>query len=410
MSGAAPRPRRILFLESNTDGTLGGSQRILLEILKHLDRTRYDPYVIFYERNVLVPEFEAISKVWVIPPTRFVARLRFPGLYRRIGGIGPAWALVMLVQRTWNLLFNTLPWIARLTLLMLTRRIDLVCINNAPFHNDYLIACGLLRRPLVSYFRGTPTVSPDMVRPFPRYDAIIPSSHAVTENMRRQGARTDNFIVIYDGIDFAAVRARVTRPAPEVRRELLDGRERPLIGVVNNLKSWKGQHVAVEAMGHLKRRGVDALLVLVGDVSPIDKDYHDRILRTIESQGLADCVRHIGIRSDVPDLMGAFDLVLHTSLTGEGFPRVILETLVLGRPLIASDAGPSAEMVEDGVSGLLVPAGDPAALAARIEEALGDPQRMRSLGARGAERAERLFNIGVNMKATEDLFDRVLAR
>jgi glycosyltransferase involved in cell wall biosynthesis len=111
-----------------------------------------------------------------------------------------------------------------------------------------------------------------------------------------------------------------------------------------------------------------------------------------------------GRRTDVPDILEALDLVMHTSISNEGFPRIILETMVLGRPLVASNAGPNVEMIEDGVSGFVVPAADPAALADCIDRVVDNEDELARVGARASARAESLFNIGINMRKTEQLF------
>lgn len=401
---------RILFIEGNVDGTVGGSHGVLLEVIRHLDRSRFEPVVLFYQDNVLVPEFRQLARVMISGPGGFLFSEHVPALARLIGERGLAGSVLRFVQKLINLLFYACPWYARIVWVLLSQRISLVCLNNAPFHADWLGVCRLLGRPCVAYFRGTPHVPAAKSRLFPRYDAIMSISEAVTENARRQGAAVDNFHLVYDGIDAAAVRARATRPREETRQEFLNGRVRPLIGVVNNIKEWKGQHVAVEAVGLLRDRGVDVLCLLVGDLSEGDRPYYDRIAGIIRDRRLEDHVVFTGRRGDVPDILRALDVVMHTSVSNEGFPRIINEALVLGCAMIASSAGPNVEMVEDGVSGFLVPPADPVALADCIQRVVADPQLRRSVGERAAERAERLFSIEINMQRTEDLFTRLLTR
>ena len=107
----------------------------------------------------------------------------------------------------------------------------------------------------------------------------------------------------------------------------------------------------------------DVVCLLIGDVADGDRPYAEELKAMIREGGLENHVLLTGRRMDVPDLLAGLDIVMHTSLLGEGFPRVILEAMVLGRPLIVSDSGPNREMIEDGVSGYVVPAEDPAALA-----------------------------------------------
>ena len=403
------RAKRILFLEPNVDGTVGGSQRVLLEVVAHLDRTRFDPVVVFYEEHVLVPEFRKLAPVIIMRPGSLRIVEQFPNFYRVLARIPLAGWVLLNLQKVYNLVRHVVPWFIRICALLVRERIDLVCVNNAPVLTDWLLACKLLRRKCASYFRGTPTISDGYKRWYPHYDAIFSISEAVTANAREQGAPVDNFVLIYDGIDAKAVQAKVSRPREQTRSEFLTDGTRPLIGVVNNLKEWKGQHVAVEAMRLLQARRPDVMCLLVGDVGSTDKDYADALKATVERHGLSANVVFTGRRLDVPDLLLGFDLVMHTSLSGEGFPRVILETMILGRPMIASSSGPNVEMIEDGVSGFIVPPGDPAALAQSIERALADRTALAQMGMRAQQRAERLFNIEINMRKTEDVFSRLLS-
>lgn len=406
---ASPQPKRVLFLEGNTDGTVGGSQRVLLEVVAHLDRRRFEPVVLFYEEHVLVPDFRQHCRVLIFPTRSLRLATDYPVLHRRLATFRPLLILALLFQKAYNLLAHVLPQFLRIAALIRRERLDLVCLNNAPVLTDWLLACKLTGRPCVSYFRGTPSeLFPLHRRMIGRYDAVLSISKAVTENARALGADVRRFELVYDGIDAVAVEQRVSRSRDEVLREFVDDPSRPVIGVVNNLKHWKGQHIAVEAMRVVHQRRPDVLCLLVGDVAQIDRAYAAELQATVTACGLDRHVVLTGRRLDVPDLLNAFDVVLHTSLLGEGFPRVILEAMVLGRPLIVSGAGPNPEMVEDGVSGYVVPPDDPAALAERILQVLDAPDARNEAGRKARARANALFNIDINMRKTEAIFTRLL--
>ncbi len=402
-------PHRLLFLEGNTDGTVGGSQRVLLEVVKHLDRDRFDPVVLFYQDHLLVPAFREVAPVILLSSGSLRLPAQYPRLYQALARVKPLLIVALLIQKVVNLIFYVLPQFLRIVALIRRERIDLVCLNNAPVLTDWLLACKLLGRPCVSYFRGTPSeLFPLHRRLIGSYDHVLSISQAVTDNARRLGADVSRFTLIYDGIDADAVRAVATRPRDEVRAEFVDSAATPLIGVVNNLKHWKGQHVAVEAMTILHRRRPEVVCLLIGDVAEGDRDYANHLRTLVRERGLEACVRFTGRRLDVPDLLCALDVVMHTSLLGEGFPRITLEAMVLGRPIIASDSGPNSEMVEDQRSGFIVPAENPEALAAAIERVLDDPAARAAVGTAARERADRLFNIDINMRRTEAVFDELL--
>lgn len=400
---------RILFVEGNKDGTVGGSQHVLLEVLKHLDRARFDPIVVFYQNHAMIPEFRMLAHVHILDTDGFRLANRFPEFHRAISRLAPLRLLATLLQKAYNLAAHTAPGLLRIVRMIVRERVDLVCLNNAPMMTEWLIACRLTGRPCASYFRATPAALPPLLTWLVgRYDAVLSISQAVTDNARRLGADVSRFTLVHDGIDSKAVRAKVSRDRAVIRKEFLGDASRPLVAVVNNLKHWKGQHVAVEAMSLLHERQRDVLCLLIGDVSEADRSYADELHADIRARGLERNVVFTGRRTDVPDLLSSLDIVLHTSLHGEGFPRIILEAMILGCPIVASSAGPNVEMIEDGISGLLFAPGDAAALAAQMERLLSDPGLRHSVGIEARTRAETLFNIDINMRKTEATFSRLL--
>lgn len=405
-------PKRILFVEPNTDGTIGGSTYCLLEVIKHLDKSRFDPIVAFYRDNILVSQFRKICQVLILEGGKgLVLQRRFPTFYRWFRNTGAILSLLLFAQKTFNATYFVVPWFFTLLFTLLREHIDLVCINNAPLLADWPLVCKLLGRPCVAYFRGTHIIAPQK-RSIPRrYDAVMSISIAVTENAQRQGVDVRNFILIHDGIDVEAIRQRVSPDPVCSRKEWLAKPGGFLIGVINNLKEWKGQHVAIEAMRLLRQEHPEIVCLLVGDVADDDdaRVYLSRLKKMVVENDLAKNVIFTGYRDDVPNIIAGLDLVLHTSLGNEGFPRVILEAMVLSKPIVASEVGPSSEMLENGVSGFLVPAGDYVALARVILHLYKDRATVLRVGVNGRKRVEQLFNIGVNVKKTEDLFAKLLA-
>lgn len=405
----ASSPKRILFLEGNTDGTVGGSQRVLLEVVSHLDRSKFDPLVLFYEEHKLVSAFRKRCPVIIFNTGSLRLGADLPAAYRALSKVPPLLFVALGVQKVFNLCAHVIPEFFRIVSLMRRERVDLVCLNNAPVLTAWLLGCKILGRPCVSYFRGTPSsMFPLHRRLVGHYDAVLSISQAVTDNARRCGADVSRFELVYDGIDAAAVRERVVRSRNAVLREFVDDPTRPVIGVVNNLKHWKGQHIVVAAMRAVHAARPDVTCLLVGDVAEMDRPYADQLREQVIAAGLERQVIFTGPRMDVPELLGALDVVMHTSLLGEGFPRVILEAMVIGRPLIVSASGPSLEMIEDGVSGWVVAADDPAALASCILRVLDTPDARTAAGARAQARADTMFNIDINMRKTENIFARVL--
>lgn len=160
----------------------------------------------------------------------------------------------------------------------------------------------------------------------------------------------------------------------------------PVIGCVARLKRRKGIVELIRAFEQLPA-GHNAHLVLVGPVA------HRAIERAAAESPAAERIRLTGYRPDAARIAGAFDIATLPSLRREGLPRAIIEAMAQRIPAVVSDAGGNPELVEDGVSGRVAPAGDVTALRDALAELLADPARRRRMGAAALARIEAQFTV-----------------
>ena len=210
----------------------------------------------------------------------------------------------------------------------------------------------------------------------------------VAENERRIGlaARTCDSartVVIHNAVDVQAT--------PRAR----PGEGPPLVVSVGRLKYPKDTRTLLEAAARVPG---DWHLEVVGD-GPERPE-----LEPLTS----DRLRLVGERDDVPALLATASVFVLSSRS-EGLPISVIEAMAAGLPVIASAVGGVGEQVEDGVTGLLVPAGDVDALADALERLLADPELRRSMGEAGRARAEELFDLPKFRQAHLDLYRRELA-
>ncbi len=167
------------------------------------------------------------------------------------------------------------------------------------------------------------------------------------------------------------------------RRKLGADPNHVLIGTVGRLEPLKGQSSGIDAIGRLWRdHGVPARYVLIGDGPD-----RERLTRQADSLGLAGRVVLVGHRSDVPELLAGLDILLHPSRT-EAHPLVVIEGLLSGLPVVATDVGGTSAILDGGRFGLLVPAGAAEAMAAALAELAAMPAARRGeLGAKGRAHA-----------------------
>ncbi len=217
---------------------------------------------------------------------------------------------------------------------------------------------------------------------------VIANSRASAEALVARGGRRDTVRVVYPGIQSAPFDAVTAADLDGLHQELgINGA--PAIGLFGRLAEWKGQHVAIAAVAAIP----DVHLLLVGDALFGEQAYATRLRRQVAALGLKDRVHFLGFRPDIPRLMQFSRIVLHTSIAPEPFGRVIVEGMLASRPVVATRAGGVEEILEDGVTGLMVEPGDPQALEQALRGLLDDPGRAARIAMAGRVDAEARFTV-----------------
>ncbi len=206
------------------------------------------------------------------------------------------------------------------------------------------------------------------------------------------GRRTD---VIHNGIDTG-----YWTPVPEqtrraVRRALGVAEHELLVGISAVLRPEKNHVQLVEAIAALRRRGVPARALLIGD-GPTRPGIEARARRL----GIEEQVVIAGLQRDVRPLVGACDAVALCSTAVETFSLAALEAMALGKPVVQSDIGGACEMTQPGHDGFLFPPGDTPALVERLA-ALADPALRGRMGANARAAVERRFAEGAMVERYE---------
>jgi glycosyltransferase involved in cell wall biosynthesis len=222
-----------------------------------------------------------------------------------------------------------------------------------------------------------------------RRDRPVPASWRVVHN----GIDTRYFTPSMDGT-----------PTPFPADLGLQG-SRPVVTVLAALRDFKGIRHVVGGWPEVLRRYPDARLLLVGS-GP-----EDPALRAqVDAAGLAGSVVFAGMRSDVPEVLRASDVVVLPSIYGENLPTVLMEAGACGRPVVASDVGGISDIVVDGETGVLVPPGDDARVAAAVLRLLDDPALGVRMGQAGRRRIEQHFDARGWARNLHDLYAGVAER
>lgn len=240
-----------------------------------------------------------------------------------------------------------------------------------------------------------------MAAPLPAALVVAPSAEAAAA--QRELTPRRRIEVVPPGVDLERVRASAGRGAALREREGLS--PGPVVGMAGWIWPWKGQDVFLRAAAALAERWPEARFVIVGGTG--DEAFRGRLDDLVHQLGLVGRVVFAGERPDVYDWFDAMDVAVHASF-GEAFGLVIVEAMALGTPVVATSAGGPSEIIEDGVSGILVTPGDHRAMAAAMARAL-DPAVGARLGAAASARSAH-FSADRTATAMGTLFDDVLGR
>lgn len=371
--------KRVLEILLDGEGTLGGGERHLLLLIEGLGSA--------YEVDVVT---------WDIP--EFVEELRgrgisvLPVLSKRIIDVG---------------------LVTRLTHHIADGRYDLVHVHG---HRGGLLgrtAAFRARSPKVIWTchlaenkaDGKPLVSwayyKLMRRLCERTDLNLAVSPFLKDWLVQKGVAADSIDVVRNCVDLSEF-----KEAPRDRalvESLGLSPDRPIIGTVARLTHQKGIDFLLNALPPVARRHPETQVLIVGD-GPL----REQVVRQAETLGLADRVRFAGQRTDVPQLMPIFDIVIVPSRSEGGMSFVPLEAMACRKPIICSDIGPFIDVVIDGENGLVVPL-DEEKLAAAMIALLDDPDKAGRLADRGSELVNERFSLPRMQRQMREIYERLLA-
>ena len=399
----------VVFLEASAGSVVGGSLTGMLELLRGMDRRRVSPFIVLYEHKPATADLAAEGV-----PIRIFDKRRLPKgqlashrPYAKAKRIGAFARLTRNIRESLTFLFETAPAAVRLARLMREARPDLVYVGNGFRGNaDGIVAARLLGVPCVVHSKGFDKFS-FVERVLSRMVALnISMTRAIEKYCREGGMKPESSAVVYDGLDLSKFRSQ--RKPQDVRRELGVDADAEVVGVVGNIQSWKGQRVLVEAVDILRERRPRLVAWLVGGVHRSGLAYAEALRARVAERGLDNRVLLTGPRHDVPDLMAAMDIVVHSSVRREPFGRVIIEAMAVGRPVIATRAGGVPELIHDGEDGMLTTPGSAEELAAVLDRLLRNPGERARLSANAQVSVQR-FRLDRHVEHMCALFEGIVA-
>lgn len=370
-----PVSRRILFVNSWSTAH-GGSSTSLIDVVTHLDPSRYRPVVMCPVEGELP------------------ARLREAGIEVEIRGVHRPtreeihrFLIEVPLRRRW----------------LEAQRIALVHGNTSASRRSIVQAAILAGLPYVQHVRN-------VVRdPSGSYGCrvasrIICNSNATATAFREVPALRPKTTTIYNAVDLS----RYEQERDDRRPELGADSTRPIVGFVGQIVPRKGVLNFVAAMAHVIRQVPEAMGIIVGCAPPDETAYEAECRTLSRTLGLERHLRFVGYRRDVPAYMRTFD-VFALPTRAEPFGKVVIEAMAAGCPVVATRVGGIPEIITGDDLGTLIAPDDPAALATAITDYLTDADRRRRVGTSGAASVRARFGMSAMLDQLQSLYDDVLA-
>jgi glycosyltransferase involved in cell wall biosynthesis len=370
--------KNILYLSSS--GSMGGAETSLYYLVRGLDKSKYSPIVI-------CPENGSLSE-----------KLIAQGIHVEIIPL-PSW-------RKFRSLISRSSSLQRLIKYAETSKINLIHCNTI-WVNNYAQKLGAkLGIPVICHLRDI--IRTDQVKKYSldKVDMIIPISDAVQKPIDNAGIPSEKTQRIYNGVDVSLF----THGKDALKKEFgINGYLVGIVGQMNPRSQWKGQREFIHACAEVIKQRSDVWFALVGgDDSPKTSSeygfYVNELKELTRSLGIENRVIFTGHRTDMPDVMASFDILVSASWA-EPFGRVIIEAMAVGKPVIATMAGGAPEIVQDKITGVLVPPKNHQAIAEAILYVIQD-NKLQDMGRAGQKRAKEIFSIENHVREVQSLYSR----
>ncbi|MPZ18383.1 MAG: glycosyltransferase [Luteitalea sp.] len=375
-SMTATAPAKVVYLMDFYQGPQAGTEMQLLELLKGLDRARFDPSLVVFRPTPFVQAAESLPcPVSVLG----VRRLASPRTWVRL----PAFArgLRRSGVRLVHIFFNDASIIAPAFCRLGSAR-TVVGRRDMGF---WYTPSNLRLLRISNHF----------------VDAVVANSEAVKANVHRyEGVPLERIAVLRNGHDPARFHVQAE---PHFRERLGIGSNDPVIGMVANLRPIKRHEDLLRAFAAVRGRHPRAHLVLVG-TGPTERP----LQALVGDLALTHCVHLLGAATDVIPIIKHLDVGVLSS-ESEGLSNAILEYLACGRPVVCTRVGGNPELVADGWNGFLVETGDVKAMADRIDRLLSDTALAQAMARRATETFRSQFTSESMVAAHMELYDRLLA-
>lgn len=379
----------VLYVHANNTD-IGGADYCLLKLADELDKTVFRPIVCLSEKTDIVNLYhKAGIKTYIID-------------MERIKKNSSPFYLIKLILKF-------IPTILKIMDIIKKEDVDIV------HGNDLLdiygpVAGRVSKKPVLQYIRWI-LVSPAWLRILLTNlvhlinNKVLTVSNGVARDMfSRQGKVMPKAYTCYDWIDMDKVGHANTNV--EIRETYKIPLDATVVGVVGRLDPWKGQDLFVKAASQvLKKHPETVFLIVGGEVAGQGRESFRIKLEQLTVQlGIQENIIFAGHRTDISDVMRSLDIFVHSSVSPDPLPGVVMEAQYCGRPVVGANAGGVPEEIEDGETGLLYEMGNYHDMANKIGELIENKDKAKKMGESGHKRVIHVFDKKKLCKRIENVY------
>ena len=363
--------KTILFL--STSSGPGGAERVISNLATSLDPVRYRAVLCLFRQGWIQERSESRGVRTYIVPTCGMADWR---------------------------------WALRLRRLLDEEHVDLIHAHEFDANVQGAFVAALTGIPLVATVHGKNYFWERFRRRLAyRWVSRRATMVAVSENLKqfiveKVRVSPERVKVLYNGVD--ALPHYSSADVAQCRKELGLPENHQIVGVVGNLYPVKGHQYLIEGIPSVLEKCPSTSFVLAGR-----GQMEGELRAQAHRLGVEKRVCFLGLRQDIARILAMLDVFVLPSLS-EGFSMAILEAMIAGKPVVATEVGGNPELVLDGETGFLVPPRDSRMLAAKLVTLLMDRQQSAEFAARGKRRAEVQFSLGRMVSSYQSLYDECL--
>lgn len=381
----------IKILHLNPASQLGGAEWVLLDLVTHLDRTRFTPLVALPKEGPLVERLKDAG-----------IEVRLINAFAPLLGLGRSSRPVD-YARAFPALFHSIRGFLQIRRIIQDEGIAIVHAHGIKMHLLVSALAFWMNARIIWHLHDFVSRR-KFYRPYLLLADLCPSliivnSHAVAADL----GMVRKLVVVHNGVD-------VNEFSPSDAGDRMDGSLH--VGIIGILAPWKGHEVFLEAARRVSQRMPHVKFWIVGDEiydTHGHQGYRRRLEQWVRTQDLQEHVRFTGFRPDVARVINSLDVIVHASVEPEPFGRVLIEAMACGKPVIAANAGGVPEIVENGVNGLLVTPGDAGQLAEMALRLLNDEAERRRLGTAGRQRVEQCFSLTQQVRHIEAIYESLVS-